>query len=146
VNICSTPSDVLNSSVYASSLARASSLDTQKCRIDKERAKRSSPDVRNQSVSNFPAILFVTGQVPREIPLLIEKPRRDDAAKQHRAHEGPERAQGQRCGKNHQHTARIHWMADDAVGTGRNDTLTRLHFDNARSPSVPLSARKIRLR
>jgi hypothetical protein len=42
--------------------------------IDKERAKRSSPDVWNQSVSNLPAIPFVTGQVPREIPLLVEKP------------------------------------------------------------------------
>ena len=60
----------------------------------------------------------------------------DDAAKQHGAHEGPERAQGQRRGKNHQHTARIHWVADDPVGSARNDTLARLHFDNAGSPSV----------
>ena len=27
-------------------------------------------------------------------------------------------------------------MADDAVGTGRNDTLARPHFDNAGSPSI----------
>jgi hypothetical protein len=45
--------------------------------IDKERAKRSSPDVGNQSVSNLLAIPFITGQVPREIPLLVEKPRRE---------------------------------------------------------------------
>src|SRR6478672_8130221 len=75
-----------------SPLVRASSLDTQKCSIEKERAKRRSPNVRNQSVSNLSAIPFVTEQVPREITLLVEKPRRDHAAKQHRAHEGPERA------------------------------------------------------
>ena len=56
----------------------------RKCSIDKERAERSSPNVGHQSVSKLPAIPFVTGQVPREIPLLVEKPRRDDAAKQHR--------------------------------------------------------------
>ena len=31
---------------------------------------------------------------------------------------------------------RIHWVANDAVGSGRNNTLARLHFDNAGSPSV----------
>jgi hypothetical protein len=37
--------------------------------------------VGKQSVSNLPAILFVTGQVLREKSLLVEKTRRDDAAK-----------------------------------------------------------------
>ena len=48
-------------------------------------------------------------------------------------------------GKNHQHTARIHWVADDAVGTSRNDTLARPHFDNAGSPSIlPQSEKDLR--
>jgi hypothetical protein len=41
--------------------------------------------VGNQSVSNLPAIVLVTPKVPRQIPLLVEEPRRDDAA-QHTAH------------------------------------------------------------
>ena len=36
-----------------------------------------------QSVSNLPAIVFVTGRVPREIPLLVEKPRHDARAIRH---------------------------------------------------------------
>jgi hypothetical protein len=59
-------------------------------------------------------------QVFREIPLLVEEPRRDDAAKQHSAHEGPESAQGSGVARII-NTPPEYWMANDAVGSGRND-------------------------
>jgi len=68
------------------------------------------------------------------IPGLVERRLKVGAVR--RTREEPRASPRPAAWQDHQHTARIHWMSDDAVSSGGNDTLVRPHFDNAGSPSV----------
>ena len=76
-----------------------------------------SPEVGDEPIRNFPAICFVTRQVPAEELFFIPKSQDNDGQHPQDKRHSPPRPQGEREAEIYQEPAGVHGMSDHRIGS-----------------------------
>src|SRR5437899_7448268 len=96
------------------------------------------PQEGEEAGAGAEAVVGIAGEVAAEHFFFVEEAEDDQGDDEEEARERPTGAKRKRREEQHENSAEVHWMADEPIGSGGDDSLPFFDLDGARSETILL--------
>src|SRR5579864_1228635 len=101
-------------------------------------AKQRLPEEGNEAGAGAEAVFGIAGEVAAEHFFFVEEAEDDERDDEEKTRQRPPGAERERRENQHENRAEVHGMADEAIGSGGNDSLALLDLNGAGGEAVLL--------
>src|SRR6266481_5169166 len=102
----------------------------------KRPVEKKLPEEGEEAGTRAEAVVGIAREVAAQHFFFVEEAEDDQGDDEKEARERPPGAEGRRREKQHENSAEVHGMADEAIGTSGNDSLAFIDLDGARGKTV----------